>query len=179
MIEPKQNDGSGFWGIFIIFKHKGQYKELLVGHLSEINVKVGDTVSMGQNIGLEGNKGTVFVGPIEVTKAMQDAGDKRGSHRHYQTRLIKRVERSNQQCLTTTNSFRKYRDEEGLLYEIIDYYKGYHGCVDCQDILDEYEEWKLIHTSVPIKLENVIMVQKTFLEVLKNVYEHIINLVKN
>lgn len=48
----------GFGNVIVIYHHNGFWT--LYGHLSKINVKVGDQVRRGQVIGLEGNTGFSF-----------------------------------------------------------------------------------------------------------------------
>lgn len=143
--EHPANDGSGYWGIFGIAEFEGKTYEICVGHCSRIDVKVGDLVEPGQILGLEGNHGQVFVGQTEITKAMQDAGDKRGSHRHWQARSVKKNKTYNGSVpRLIAFPYTIFKDDEGYYYEIPDYYNGVHGLSPViDDILKQYENWKL------------------------------------
>lgn len=125
------NDGTGFWGVFIIVDTGIECFEYLVGHCSEIMAKEGDITYVGQSIAKEGNTGKVYSGNEEITVAMKKAGDKRGSHRHIQKRPLKktRITEDGKAYLSSYQSF-PYRDDSGFYYEIIDFDNGYNGCVD-------------------------------------------------
>jgi murein DD-endopeptidase MepM/ murein hydrolase activator NlpD len=168
------NDGTGYWAIFIVTQINGQWGEFCIGHPSRIDVSVGSTVNKGQIVGAEGNHGQVFQGTIEITKAMQDAGDKRGSHRHLQWRLLNRVTDSSGKIpRLVAYPLSVYHDKEGYQYEIPGFYDGYNGCVDCQPILTAYALWKPappISTPPPqnIPPADIIIIQKSFIEILKS-----------
>ncbi len=135
-------DGSGYWGVFII----GDGPELCewqVGHLSKILCKVGDQVEPWTVIGEEGNRGGVYAGGIQITKAMQDAGDRRGSHRHWNKKKLQRKTEAQRdveggQYLTVYNPVMPevYQDSSGFYYQVPDYRNGYNGSVDCATDLD-------------------------------------------
>lgn len=131
----------GFTAIFILVKTPLEYFEWCIGHVSEINVKIGDQVKVGDLIGKEGNYGTVYSGNRLITLAEQRAGNHEGAHRHYQKRPVVRVTRPQsfkvgesylQQVLTydTHVEAHIYTDAEGMMYRIYDYQNGYNGCVD-------------------------------------------------
>src|SRR5205085_1818435 len=85
------NDGSGYWAVFIISPYKdGKYCEWQVGHMSKILCQVGDIVEPWTIIAEEGNHGDVYFNGQKITKDMQDAGDKRGSHRHWNKKILVR-----------------------------------------------------------------------------------------
>lgn len=162
------NDGSGYWGIFMIAKEPdGRLTEWQIGHCSKIYVKPGDIVKPWDIIGEEGNKGRVAQDGVEITKAMQDAGDRRGSHRHYNKKyLVKLTEEARDvhrgQILTV---FSKnwppefYRDEEGYTYGVVDYYNGYNGGVDCAADIDNGRKLVEMHSEEqeldPVELEQL------------------------
>lgn len=138
------NDGSGYWGIFIIAKEKdGSYSEWQIGHPSKILCKVGDKVEPWTVVGEEGNRGQVFSGGRVITKAEQDAGVKDGSHRHWnKKKLIRRSafehDRLPGPFLTQFGPvMAHYRDEEGYYYEIVDARNSCNGSVDPMKDLDE------------------------------------------
>lgn len=120
----------GYTAIFGIVHTPLEVFEFVTGHVSRIDVKIGDDVKKKQLIGAEGNHGQVWQGGIQITLAMQKAGDKRGSHRHDQKRPCVKVTRtvSTRNYLQTSHG--TYRDQEGYYYEVYDYNNGYNGCVD-------------------------------------------------
>lgn len=138
-------DGSGYWGVFMISEEDGQFCEWQVGHLSKILCNVGDRVEPWTVIGEEGNRGTVYTGGIQITKAMQDAGDQRASHRHWNKKILYRrdpIERENTggQYVTAFSTERfpdAYQDENKYFYQVKDFRNGYNGSVDCMIDLDK------------------------------------------
>jgi hypothetical protein len=123
-------DGSGFTGVFMIVDDGVECFEWLAGHCDP-TVQVGATVRKGEQIATEANHGTVFSGNLQITLAMQRAGDQRGSHRHYQKRPVKRTMPMIQrrEYLTTVGGG-LYRDKVGYYYEIFAPNNGYNGCTD-------------------------------------------------
>jgi len=146
------SDGSGYWAIFMICEYKGQLGELCVGHCSRIDVDVGDTVKKGQIIGLEGNHGVVFSGDTQITKKMQDKGDIRGSHRHWQWRPLKKVSKTSPKANYLSAFLAMiYKDKDGFFYEIPNYSNGYHGLSpDISKILADYDLDKKVEEIVPV-----------------------------
>lgn len=65
--------------------------EVCFGHLSRVDVKEGQWLEVGQQVGLEGNRGMVYSGKIRITAEMQRNGDKRGSHVHESWRPVIKV----------------------------------------------------------------------------------------
>lgn len=100
--------------------------EFIIGHCDPA-VQVGD-VKKGQKIATEANHGPVFDGQLQITLAMQRAGDKRGSHRHYQKRPLYKVTSTG--WGTYLNAYGYYRDSQGYYYQVVDPNNGYQGCVD-------------------------------------------------
>lgn len=136
--EVSRPAADGYTMIAIIVETALEIGEFQIGHVSEIDVKIGDKVTIGRVIGKEGNKGEVYSGNRLITLAEQRAGNQEGSHRHYQWRV---VEKKNDrmtgvpclaQCLTYPDHVENkiYRDEQGMLYEIYDHENGYAGCTD-------------------------------------------------
>lgn len=128
--ENPANDGSGFTGVFMIVDTGLECFEWLVGHCDPA-VTQGQVVKKGDLIGHEANHGTVYAGNIQITLAMQKAGDLRGAHRHYQKRPIQPVFEAPQYGLSGDNdSSGNYKDTNGHFFEVFDYLNGFHGCVD-------------------------------------------------
>lgn len=65
--------------------------EVCFGHLSRVDVKEGQHLKAGQQVGLEGNKGDIYDGATRITVAMQKAGDHRGAHVHESWRPVTQV----------------------------------------------------------------------------------------
>jgi len=123
-------DGSGFTGVFMIVDNGIELFEWLEGHCDP-SVAPSQRVLKGDVIGTEANHGEVFVGNKQITLAMQAAGDKRGSHRHYQKRPVYRSRTLTRPCLSSnTDENGSYLDPQGFYYPIFDYFNGYNGCVD-------------------------------------------------
>lgn len=130
IIKPEQSP-SGWCGVYYLCPdNKYGWVEVCQGHLSRVDVKVGDVVREGQVIGLEGNKGEVYSGGKLVTKAMQESGDRRGHHVHEQFRPVRRVLKVNsKKHYLNRADGRKYCDRQGYYYEIqLD--NDTRGCVD-------------------------------------------------
>jgi murein DD-endopeptidase MepM/ murein hydrolase activator NlpD len=134
---PDQSD-SGWQGVYVLVPDvKYGWVEECFGHLSRVDVKVGQVVREGQQIGLEGNKGEVYSGGKLITKAMQMAGSKAGSHTHYQIRPVKPVvkPKATKHYLNGlskhgyTDKNGRYRDGRGLYWEI-QKTNDTNGCVD-------------------------------------------------
>lgn len=155
------NDGSGYWAVFIVAEDiNGLYCEWQIGHLSKITCQVGDLVDPWTVIGEEGNHGSVYAGGTLITKAMQDAGDKRGAHVHWNKKLLKRqtfTERDTEGGThLTMYGGTEYQDAEGNYYQVLDYKNGYNGSVDCQKDLDVAFELVNTHVNGPQDPQNVL-----------------------
>jgi len=124
------NDGSGFTGVFQIVDDGIECFEWLTGHLDPTISQLTE-LQKGDKIGTEANNGTVFSGGIQITLAMQKAGDQRGSHRHYQKRAIMPVKRTSwgKQYLTAQGTGSPYW-HDGHYYEIIGYSNGFNACIN-------------------------------------------------
>lgn len=150
------NDGTGYHALFAIVERDGEVFEFSVGHPEIIQKKTGE-ISTGEVVASEGNRGIVYVNGVKITKEMQDAGDRRGSHRHWQKRIIKKTlsDDENGAYLTiySPSGITKFQDADGYFYytPMLIYRNGFNGCVDCQDELDKYESWKnTLPVSTPI-----------------------------
>ena len=128
---PEKPAYDGFTAIYTIVETPLETKEITYGHLSQIDVKIGDKITKGQVIGLEGNRGHVVAGGVLITQAMQKAGDKRGSHTHFQCRPIIKTKVTDGKMLQ--NAQGTYQDENGFFYKIAMPTNGYAGCVDLLD----------------------------------------------
>lgn len=127
------NDGTGFTAVFGIVDNGIECFEFLAGHLDPIAL-VGNHYKKGDIIGTQSNHGKVYSGGVEITPAMQQAGDTRGSHIHFQKRTLKKKRDYNgAYFLTAVGAMTPggyYRDNQGYYYEIYNFSNGYNGCVD-------------------------------------------------
>lgn len=131
-IAHPSNDGTGFTGVFILCDNGIESFEFLIGHCDPSpSLAIGQAVQKGDVIGTEANHGTVYSGNIQITLAMQKAGDQRGHHRHYQKRPFWKSKTKTEPALSGNNDVAgTYRDEDGYYYNIFDYHNGFNGCVD-------------------------------------------------
>lgn len=129
-VEHPSNDGSGFTGVFMIVDDDKECFEWLVGHCNP-SVVADTWIKKGDLIGTEANHGEVYSGNIQITLAMQAAGDQRGAHRHYQKRPISKSKTVSQPALSASNDLAGlYRSPDGFYYPVWNYNNGFHGCVD-------------------------------------------------
>lgn len=122
------NDGSGFTGVFTIIDNGIEVFEFLYGHCNP-SVTVGQILTKGTVLGTEANNGEVYSGGVRITLDMQKAGDRRGTHRHDQKRILRKdkVMVPNVSYLTDRNGvFQK----DGFYYAIPYINNGYAGCVN-------------------------------------------------
>ncbi len=123
-------DGTGFTGVFGIVDTPMQTFEILYGHCDP-TVKEGDVINVGDVIGTEANHGQIFSGGQQITLAMQQAGDQRGSHRHIQKRPVRKVLKTAYAGLYLDYGPNREAYFDGTNYfEYINWFNGYNGCVD-------------------------------------------------
>ena len=127
-VEHPANDG--FVCVYTICQTDLEIFEFSYGHLSQIEVKLGNDVQKGEKIGEEGNKGVVYSGGRRITLAMQARGDRRGSHRHVQKRPLYKVKKIRPGDMPLTTAQGTYRDKDGYYYVQADPNNGYAGCRD-------------------------------------------------
>lgn len=129
-VQNPSNDGTGFTGVFGIVDNGTEIYELLIGHCNP-TVIAGQDVKAGDVVGTEANHGLVFQGGVQITLAMQAAGDKRGSHRHFQKRPVFKSKTIQQPALSAYNDEAgTYLDSQNNYYPIWDYNNGFNGCID-------------------------------------------------
>lgn len=129
-IELPEDSASGWCGVYYeAYDRKYGFVEVCQGHLSRVDVKVGQLVIPGTRIGLEGNRGEVYYGGIRITKEMQLNGDERGSHVHEQFRPFRKVARKNKNKHYINKDGVPYRDANGKYYEIL-FDNETRGCVN-------------------------------------------------
>jgi hypothetical protein len=123
-------DGTGYTQVAGIVETPLETFEMVYGHCNPSALE-GQSINVGDVIGTEANHGTIYFGGDEITLAMQQAGDTRGSHRHIQKRPLRKV--------TTINNSKTYLSVfpgsllfDGYYYELVDVNNGYNGCVDVQ-----------------------------------------------
>lgn len=127
--ENPANDGSGFTGVFTIVDNGVEVFEFLYGHCDPL-VTVGQILTKGQAIGTEANNGEVYSNGVRITLEMQRNGDKRGTHRHDQKRILKKVKVVDEKKRYLTDNSGAYLILNGYYYEIPYFNNGYNGCVN-------------------------------------------------
>lgn len=136
--QPERPATDGYTKIAIYVETDLEMGEFEIGHVSEIDCKIGDRVTIGQVIGKEGNKGPVYSGDTLITLAQQAAGNHDGSHRHYQWRPVgaKNARMTGVPCLSQNITYPDHvtngvwHDANGMVAEMYDHANGYDGCVD-------------------------------------------------
>lgn len=138
-IITKEISNEGWQGVYQLVKEDDlNYVEVCMGHFEKILAKKGEYLPEGAVWGLEGNRGYVFSGGTQITPAMQNAGDKRGSHTHNSYRPVKRVKtKSRTEYYLTTEQGVAYRDQDGYYYQIKEKDNGFNGCVNPRNYLVE------------------------------------------
>lgn len=124
--KPKEREDR--WvAVHQLVPHQDIFMEVITGHWSNVFVEEGKLLKEGEYIGAEGNSGYVFSGNTQITPAMQDAGDKRGSHVHEAYRPVKRVTKKTKGKYYLESKKGDYRDNNGYYYEIMntDVMKGF------------------------------------------------------
>lgn len=101
--------------------------EWIIGHCDP-TIQPGP-VKKGDQLATEANHGPVYDGNTQITLAMQQAGDRRGAHRHYQKRPVIKVPNTSSKG-TYLNAYGFYKDADGNYYEVYAPNNGYQGCVD-------------------------------------------------
>lgn len=137
--ENPANDGSGFTGVFTIVDNGVECFEFLYGHCNP-KVAVGQILARGEVLGTQGNNGEVYSpdgkgGFIRITLEMQKNGDTRGSHRHDQKRILKKVKMLASPSKVPPTRYLFGQDgslftQDGYYFEIPYYYNGFNGCVN-------------------------------------------------
>lgn len=103
--------------------------EWITGHLNP-TASVGDWLTKGDKYGTEANNGKVYSGNIEITLAMQRAGDTRGQHRHYQKRpLIPTIGTDGYSEYLLGPGWSPYFDGQRY-YKVAAANNGYAGCIN-------------------------------------------------
>jgi hypothetical protein len=131
-VNAPSRDGSGFTGVFGIVDDGIELYEYLIGHCDP-SVQVGQNIKAGDVVRTEANHGEVFQDGVQITLAMQKAGDKRGAHRHCQKRPLQKVLRTDPAYYYLDNYSDNpagsiYRDLNGYYYQVWDWLNGYNGC---------------------------------------------------
>ena len=104
--------------------------EVCYGHLSKIDVFVGDIIPKGLKIGEEGNYGEVYTNGIRVSRADKIAGSRAGSHLHFQIRPVGLVSGivKGEHYLRNKNGSRARL--EGQYLHILNKDNGYNGNIN-------------------------------------------------
>jgi hypothetical protein len=100
-------------------------------------------------IGLEGNKGEVYQNGVRITKEMQEAGDKRGSHVHEQFRPVTKVTKYNPKKHYLKTADGKIYKNGYYMYEIT-FTNETRGCVNPYEFIVEKD-------SLPVSFVNKLL----------------------
>lgn len=126
---PEHPASDGYVAVYILVTTKLETFEYCIGHMSQVLVKVGDQVKKGDLLGKEGNKGYVFANGVQITLAMQAAGDRRGSHRHNQKRVVYEIQFTGQGTYLE-NAKGLVTSPRNWFYVWALPHNGYNSCVD-------------------------------------------------
>ncbi len=128
--EHPANDGTGFTGVFTIVDNGIEVFEFLYGHCNP-SVTVGQILTKGTVLGTQANNGEVYgANGVRITLEMQKAGDHRGTHRHDQKRIVKKVKTWNNKdtFLSAMEGGSFFKD--GYYYQYVAPNNGYNSCVN-------------------------------------------------
>lgn len=126
-----ETSSEGYQGIWMIVESGTDVVEVAYGHLNRLLVKDDAIITEGTIVGTQGNKGFVFFGGTRITPDMQAAGDTRGNHLHTQYRPVRKVKKITKGMhYLNLLSGKRYKDENGYYYEIVNYDNGFNGCVN-------------------------------------------------
>jgi murein DD-endopeptidase MepM/ murein hydrolase activator NlpD len=123
----KSTDTDRYRAIYQIVDLEEASYEVSYGHIDASLVSIGDMVHAGQIIATEGNFGLCYSGGKKVTPAQKKTG--KGSHLHFQVRKCTRV-KTRERGRTYLRNSKGYLKRNGFYYEVVDYDKGYSGCVN-------------------------------------------------
>ncbi len=120
------------------------FMEILSGHLSQVNVQIGQRIKAGDVIGLEGNFGTIYSNGVAITALQENSGDHRGSHEHCQFRPVRLIRSGislSQFHYLDAATGGVFKDSNGV-YQVYYENPATNGCVDPMAFV-------LTHVAVP------------------------------
>lgn len=165
VINRDNSDLSQFRAVFVLVPVGGdEYVEVCYGHLEKINVKEGDNLVVGDFIGTMGNTGEVYTNGKLVTTEQKLAGNRAGTHLHFQTRNVRqtRIGGLGQYISDPLNASQPYTDIHGNMYWTYNFNNGINGCYDHQnDWVGKYA--KDVYDSY---IEQMVLVVKSLLRIL-------------
>lgn len=136
VIESHQSK-ENWQGVYMLVDDGENVVEVIQGHFNTVIAEEGYFYPEGAVIGLEGNKGYVFSGGVQITPAMQKAGDQRGTHTHTAYRPVRKVSKTKRSEFYLLDIHGKKYQKDGFYFEIIHKNNGYNGCVNPYLYLDE------------------------------------------
>ena len=133
----KDADISKFRAVFQLVELEDNYVlEICYGHANSI--LVGNAYyNHGIPCITEGNSGGVFSDGKAVSVEAREKGSQAGTHLHIQGRLCRKTKESiavlspdrlPQYLSSQDDATKPYQDKDGFIYNVVDYYNGYHGC---------------------------------------------------
>lgn len=125
--------------------------EITYGHCNKTDCPLGN-VSYRQVVATVGNTGEVYVGSHEVTEAEKDAGSTAGRHIHFQIRPCQKVKGDIDPAKFYLANLDNtaYRDNNGYIYQILDYANGYNGCTDPLPYITANIQGQIIQTQLSL-----------------------------
>lgn len=125
-----------FRAVNTIYEDETGCYEIQYGHVSSMNVKIGQTLNQGDVVANVGNTGDVFTETdgvlTEVSEASKLAGSHAGAHLHFQVRIIVKELATGQ-----IDASKHYLNDgigelilDGYRYYVPEWDNGYDGCVD-------------------------------------------------
>lgn len=123
--------------------------EVQYGHCSDIFVKPGDTVTVGQIVANVGNAGPVYVNGVLVSEADKLAGSHAGAHLHFQVREILKVPANDTTYAHYLNDGSGRLVLNGFAYAVPNWDNGYNGCVDAEPLFTPVDAPQINKTPPP------------------------------
>ena len=126
---PNNKDLMRYRAVYTLVEDRGIWYEVSYGHLWDILVESATHLKQGQQIGTQGNTGRCSSNGKEVTVKEKENGSGKGSHLHFQVRLVKPVDKKEKgkEYLYGQHGILKYNNK---YFEVPFYKNGVKGCVD-------------------------------------------------
>lgn len=145
----------------------GTCYEIQYGHVSTINVKVGQVLKLGDIVANVGNTGDVFRCKdgkcVEITADQKNAGSHLGSHLHFQVRVLKKMPATSANIagVDYVNDGVGQLVLNGYKYEVPNYMNGYNGCIDPKQFFSDPAPVIVSDPTIPDTVKSEVEVLKT------------------
>lgn len=155
----------------IVETDTGTY-ELCYGHCNQVLEGVGN-VTTGTVVATEGNSGLVYYGNVLVSESEKKAGSHKGTHLHFQVRVVSKTRVLSQLELADgyfliTKDFTPLVSPDGYYYRIVNFKNGYNGCVDPSKFWNGFYADK--STEVVQNLTQQLTLAKKVVELIKKLF---------